>query len=39
MKLSDVFSKQSNHSTDAGNKIEIKAFNISIHEIDTNISE
>ena len=30
---------QSNHSTDPGNKTEIKGLNISIHEVDTDISE
>ena len=39
MKLSDVLSRQSNHSTDAGNRTEIKGLNISIHEVDTDISE
>ena len=39
MKLSDTLSRQSNHSTDAGNKTEIKGLNISIHEVDTDISE
>ena len=39
MKLSDVLSRQSNHSTEAGNKTEIKGWNISIHEVDTDISE
>ena len=39
MKLSDALSRQFNHSTDAGNKTEIKGLNISIHEVDTNISE
>ena len=38
-KLSDAISRQSNYSTDAGNKTEIKGLNISIHEVDTNISE
>ena len=38
-KLSDSLSRQSNHSTDAGSKTEIKGLNISIHEVDTNISE
>ena len=39
MKLSDALLRQSNHSTDAGNKTEIKGLNISIHEVDTDISE
>ena len=39
MKLSDVISRQSNHSTDAGNKTEIKGLNISIHEVDTDVSQ
>ena len=39
MELSNVLSKQSNHSTDAHNKTEIKSLNISIHEVDTDISE
>ena len=39
MKLSDALSRQSNHSTDAGNKTEIKGLNVSIHEVNTNISE
>ena len=39
MKLSDALSRQSNHSTDAGDKTEIKGLNISIHEVDTDISE
>ena len=39
MKLSDAVSRQSNYSTDAGNKTEIKGSNISIHEVDTDISE
>ena len=39
MKLSDALSRQSNHSTDAGNKTEIKGLNVSIHEVDTDISE
>ena len=30
MKLSDALSRQSNHSTDAGNKTEINGINISI---------
>ena len=38
MKLSDTLSRQSNHSTDAGNKTEIKGLNISIYEVDTDIS-
>ena len=39
MKLSDTLSRHSNHSTDAGNKTEIKGLNISFHEVDTDISE
>ena len=39
MKLSDALPRQSNHSTDAGNKIEIKGLKVSIHEVDTDISE
>ena len=39
LKLSDALSRQSNHSTDAGNKAEIKVLNISIHEVDIDISE
>ena len=39
MKLSDVLSRQSNHFADAGNMTEIKGLNISIHEVDTDISE
>ena len=39
MKLSDVLSRQSNHSIDADNKTEIMGLNVSIHEIDTDISE
>ena len=39
MKLSDALSRLSNQSTDAGNKTEIKGLNISIHEVDTEISE
>ena len=39
MKLSDSLSRQSNHSTEAGSKTEIKGLNISIHEVDTDISE
>ena len=39
MKLSDTLSRQSNHSTDAGNETEIKGLNISISFIDTDISE
>ena len=39
MKSSDALSRQSNHSTDAGNKTEIKGLNVSIHEVDTDISE
>ena len=39
MKLSDALSKQSNDSTDAGNKTEIKGLNVSIHEVDTDVSE
>ena len=38
-KLSDALSRQSNHSTDAGNKTEIKGLNVSIHEVDTDISD
>ena len=39
MKLSDVLLRQSNHSTEASNKTEIKDLNIAIHEVDTDISE
>ena len=39
MQLSYALSRQSNHSTDAGNKTEIKGLNISIHEVGTDISE
>ena len=39
MKLSDAISRQSNHSTDAGNMTEIKGLNISIHEVDTDMTE
>ena len=39
MKLSNVLSRQSNHSTVAGNRTEIKGLNVSIHEVDTDISE
>ena len=39
MKLSDTLSRQFNHSTDASNKTEIKGLNVSIHEVDTDISE
>ena len=39
MKLSDALSRKSNNSTDAGNKTEIKGLNISIHAVDTDISE
>ena len=39
MKLSDALPEQSNHSTDSGNKTEIKGLNVSIHEVDTDISE
>ena len=39
MILSDALSRQSNHSTDVGNKTEIKGLNVSIHEVDTDISE
>ena len=39
MKLSDALSRQSNHSTGAGNRAEIKGLNMSIHEVDTDISE
>ena len=39
MKLSVTLSRQSNHSTDVSNKTEIKDSNISIHEVDTDISE
>ena len=39
MKLSDALSRQSNHSTDACNKTEVKDLNISFHEVDTTISE
>ena len=39
MKLSDALSRQSNHSTDAGNRTEIKGLNVSTHEVDTDISE
>ena len=39
MQVSDVLSRQSNHSTDAGNKTEIKGLNVSIHKVDTDISE
>ena len=38
IKLS-ALSRQSNHSTGAGNKTEIKGLNVSIHEVDTDISE
>ena len=38
-KLSDALSRQSNYSTDAGNKTEIKGLNVSIHEVDTDISD
>ena len=39
MKLSDLLSRQSNYSTDACNKTEVKGLNVSIHEVDTDISE
>ena len=39
LKLSDVPSRKSNHSTDAGNKSEIKGLKVSIYEVDTDISE
>ena len=39
MKLSDALSGPSNHSLEAGNKTEIKGLNVSIHEVDTDISE
>ena len=39
MKLSDAVSRQSNHSTDAGNKTEITVLNVSIHKVDTDITE
>ena len=39
MKLSDALSRQSNHSTNSGNKTEIKGLNVSIHDIDTEILE
>ena len=39
MKLSDALSRQSNHSTDAGKKTKIKSLNVSIHKVDTDISE
>ena len=39
MKLSDALSRQSNHSTDTGNKTEIKGLNISIQKVDTDITE
>ena len=39
MKLPDALSRQSNHSTYAGSKTEINSLNISIHEVDTDISE
>ena len=39
MELSDALSRQSNHSTDAGNKTEIKGLNVSIYEVDTDISD
>ena len=39
MKLSEALSRQSNYSTDAGNKPEIKVLNISILEVDTDITE
>ena len=39
MKLSDALSRQSNHSIEADNKTEIRGLNVSIHEVDTDISE
>ena len=38
-KLPDALSRQSNHCTDTGNKTEIQGLNISIYEVDTDISE
>ena len=38
IKLSDALSRPSNHSTDAGNKTDIKGLNVSICELDTYIS-
>ena len=38
MKLSDALSRQSSHNTDDGNHCEVKGLNISVHEIDTDVS-
>ena len=39
IKLSEALSRQSNHSTEAGYKTEIKGLNVFINEVDTDISE
>ena len=38
MKLSDTLSRQSSHKTDDGNHCDIKGLNISVHEIDVDVS-
>ena len=39
MKLSDALSRQSRHNKDAGNHSKVKGLNISVHEIDVDVSE
>ena len=39
MKLSDALSRQSSHNTDAGNHSKVKGLNISVTEIDVDVSE
>ena len=38
MKLSDALSRQSSHNTDNGNCCDVKCLNMSVHEIDVDVS-
>ena len=39
MKLTDTLSRQSIHKTDAGYHSRVRSLNISVHEIDVDVSE